>query len=386
MQILVFVFHFPPISGGGSVVSFDIINTFANLGHEVTVLVPDVNWSGKKYEPLMNPRVKIIRVKTPSRNNLKLAARRCQSNLRKKGEEIGRINKFDFIFSIFHPFHLVPNSAVLCAKTLKIPVIVKVDDAIYEKSSGLKSIQRKIEKIYNSKSLCNATKILVPNEETRNLVSNFYKIPLEKISILPNGINLSIFKMKSSAKEKKIIFLGMMYYHRGLDILLDAAVKVISKLPTTKFVLLGEGPEMEKLQVEVTRKNLSSNVEFKGWIDRENIPAYLSESSIGIGPLRLTDVTKNALPIKVLEYMASSLPIIAAKETLPTDILMDGYNGYFIENSDELAEKIIFLLQNEDTRKLMGERSAEVVKKFDWNNIIQIILDEYQKIRSSNYF
>ncbi len=382
MRILVFVFHFPPISGGGSVVSFDITNTLANLGHEVTVLVPDVEWMGKKFEPVMNPNVKIIRVETPSRTNLKIAARRCQTNLRKKGEEIGRTNKFDFIFSIFHPFHLVPNAAVSCGKTLKIPVIIKVDDAIYEKSSGLKSLQRKIEKIYSSKSLCNATRILVSNEETRNVVSNFYKIPMEKISIVPNGIDLSIFKVKSSAKERKIIFSGMMYYHRGLDVLLDAATKVISKLPEIKFVLLGEGPEMTRLQEVVAKKNLGSNVEFKGWVERKNIPAYLSESSIGVGPLRLTNVTKNALPIKVLEYMASSLPIIAAKETLPKDVLMDGYNGYLIENSDDLAEKIIFLFQNEETRKSMGERSAEMVKKFDWKNIVQIILKECQKISS----
>lgn len=382
MRILVFVFHFPPISGGGSVVSFDITNTLANLGHEVTVLVPDVEWLGKKFEPVMNPNVKIIRVETPSRTNLKIAAKRCQTNLRKKGEEIGRTNKFDFIFSIFHPFHFVPNAAVSCGKTLKIPVIIKVDDAIYEKSSGLKSLQRKIEKIYSSKSLCSATRILVSNEETKNVVSNFYKIPTEKISIVPNGVDLSIFKMKSSVRERKVIFSGMMYYHRGLDVLLDAATKVISKLPEIKFVLLGEGPEMVKLQEVVAKKNLGSNVEFKGWVEREIIPAYLSESSIGVGPLRLTNVTKNALPIKVLEYMASSLPIIAAKETLPKNVLMDGYNGYLIENSDDLAEKIIFLFQNEETRKSMGERSAEMVKKFDWKNVVQIILKECQKISS----
>ena len=95
-----------------------------------------------------------------------------------------------------------------------------------------------------------------------------------------------------------------MYYHRGLDILFDALPKVIEEIPEMKLVLLGEGPERGKLQKIVKDKKLEKNIKFVGWVDRNEIPEYLSKSSIGIGPLRSTTVTKNALPIKILEYMA----------------------------------------------------------------------------------
>jgi glycosyltransferase involved in cell wall biosynthesis len=121
-------------------------------------------------------------------------------------------------------------------------------------------------------------------------------------------------------------------------------------------------------------------VDFKGWIDREEIHKHLSQAQIGIGPLRLTEVTNNALPIKVLEYMASSLPLIAMKNTLPSDVLVDGKNGYFIENEDELVSKIIFLLKNSGTCTEMGQKSKDMVTKFDWSHIAEAIVKEYENI------
>ncbi|MGI0057395.1 MAG: glycosyltransferase family 4 protein, partial [Nitrosarchaeum sp.] len=380
MRVLFMVFHFPPISGGGSVVPSSIANTLAELGHEVTVLTPDLKWTGKRYEPTINPGVKIIRVKTLGRSNLKLAARLCKFNLKRVGISLGKEKKFDFIFTIFHPFHLVPNAAVSCGKKLGIPIITKVDDAVYEKSFVLKSIQRKIEKILNAKSLHNSTKILVSNDGTRNVVNNIYKIPKEKISVIPNGIDVSFFETKDVDKKQQVVFVGAMYYHRGLDILLEAATGIVKILPDTKFILFGEGPEMSRLQNEVIKKNLSKNVEFKGWIPRIEIPEYLSESLIGVGPLRSTDVTKNALPIKILEYMASSLPIIVAEGTLQKEVLVDGHNGYFIKNSEDLAQKIIFLLKDDKLREMMGKRSKEMVEGFDWKKVVSLILNEYQRL------
>ena len=297
------VFRFAPHNGGAVIVATEIANNLAKLGHEVTVLTPDLPQSGQRYEPEMNSKVKVIRVETPSKTNLKVAARRCKSNLEKMGKELGKKVKFDFVLTIFHPFHLVPNAAISCANTLGIPSIIKIDDAVYEKSSGLKSIQRKIEKMISTRSLSKASKILVSNIPSKEIMKSYYNVNEEKISIVPNGVDLSFFKTKNR-DPNKIIFSGVMYHHRGLDVLLDAAPKIVEKNPETKLVLLGDGPEMKKLKDLVCQKNLESNIEFKGWIDRKDIPEHLSNASIGIGPLKRTTVTENALPIKVLEYMA----------------------------------------------------------------------------------
>ncbi|CAE6488222.1 glycosyltransferase family 4 protein [Candidatus Nitrosotenuis uzonensis] len=368
MKILVFVFHFPPMSGGGAVVSHDIVSTLAKLNHEVTVLVPDIKWNGPKYIPFMDPRLNIIRVKVPFDRKIKIASRLCRYNLQKTGLKIAKKNKYDFVFTIFHPFHLIPTAAVSCAKKLGIPVIVKIDDAVYEKTFGLKSIQRWLEKTHNAKVLQSADAVLVANEETKKIVYDHYKVK-NNVSILANGIELSLFK--DGIRKPLVVFSGVMYHHRGLDILLQAVPKVIKIMPKTKFLLFGEGPQKNQLLDIVKKNNMNENVSFMGWLDRSTLADYLSEASIGIGPLKISTVTKNALPIKVLEYMASSLPIIAKSGTLPSDILVDGKNGYFIESVDELAEKIIYLLDNPREREIMGKSSFHMVQKFSWEKIIE---------------
>ena len=380
MRILVPVFHFPPISGGGVVVITDIINKFAELGNEVTVITPDLYWNGEQFNPEINSKIKIIRTETPSRTKIKVAARRCQSNIKNKSIEVGKLNQFDFIFTIFHPFHLVPKAAVEAAKKLDIPSIVKVDDAIYEKSSGIKSLQRKIEKMINGKTLRAGTKILVSNNETKKIIIDEYNVIQEKISIVPNGVDLSMFDITKKKNPKKVVFAGVMYYHRGLDVLLETIPLVIEKIPDAKFVLLGSGTEMDKLKEIVSKNKLDNSVEFKGWIEREKIPENIADASIGIGPLRLTEVTSRALPIKVLEYMAVSLPLIAQKGTLPNDVLENEKNGFFIENHIELAEKIILLLNEPKKVENMGAHSLKLVQKFSWDQVVDSVINEVKNI------
>ena len=374
MKILAILFHFPPMSGGGVIVAVDIVNNFAKLGHKVTVITPNIEWSGPKFEAKIDSSIEIIRIDVPSKTKIKIAARRCKKNLQKKGEELGKTEQFDFVFTIFHPFHLAPSAAVACAKKLKIPSIIKIDDAIYEKSTGLKSIQRKIEKIMNAKTLQNSSKILVVNEEVKKIVIDYYNIQNEKILVIPNGVEISLFKGTKTYDKKLVLFSGVMYKHRGIDVLLEAAPKVIEKVPEAKFILLGDGDEMNEMKNIANQKKIAKNIIFTGWINRDKIPQELKNASIGIGPLKLTTVTKNALPIKVLEYMASGLPIIAKRGTLPKDILDDGKNGFFIDNNEELEEKLILLLNNLELNKQMSKKSIEMIQKFSWEKIIESII------------
>ncbi|MEX0855910.1 MAG: hypothetical protein WD018_09170, partial [Nitrosopumilaceae archaeon] len=66
MKILFMVFHFPPISGGGVIVIVELANKLAELGNDVTILAPQLDWNGEIYNPSLDSRISISRVKTPS--------------------------------------------------------------------------------------------------------------------------------------------------------------------------------------------------------------------------------------------------------------------------------------------------------------------------------
>jgi glycosyltransferase involved in cell wall biosynthesis len=381
MNILFMVFRFPPHKGGSVIVGTEIANNLAMMGHKITVLTPNLDLVGEKYSPKIHENVNVIHVKTPSKTNLKIAARRCKSNLENEGMNISKKIQFDFIFTIFHPFHLVPNAAIACGKKLDIPVIVKIDDAIYDKSTGLKTIQRKIEKMISSRALKNASKVLVVNENTKKIMNTYYNVPFGKLEIIPNGVDLKFFKTVKK-QNNKIIFSGVMYHHRGLDVLLESLPYVIKKNSNVKVVLLGDGPEMKKLQQVVKEKQIEKNVDFEGWIDREKLPEKIADAAIAIGPLKRTTVTQNALPIKVLEYMAASIPMLAIKGTLPNDVLEHGRNGYFVNDSNELSKKICELLENPELIENMGKESLKMVQKFAWGEIASDILKCYKMTKN----
>jgi len=78
--------------------------------------------------------------------------------------------------------------------------------------------------------------------------------------------------------------------------------------------------------------------------------------------------------------MAVSLPVIAQKGTLPEDVLENERNGYFIKNANDLAEKIILLLNQPEKVKEMGIQSSKMVQKFSWNKVVKNIIEESKKI------
>ncbi len=379
MDILVVVFHFPPMSGGGAVVAADIANALA-VDHKVTVLAPNLAWDGPRYMPGIDPRIDQVRADVPS-GNIKIAARRCKGPLIKKGIELGREQKFDFVFTIFHPFHMVPNAAVEIGRRLGIPVIIKIDDAVYARAtSPLKKIQRRIERMLSTRTLGRASGILVANDKIRDLVSRFYNIPGERISIMPNGIDAGMFHANAEKRPGIVVFSGGMYNHRGVDVLLNAAPAVIEKIPDARFVLLGEGPELAGLKKLAGDLGIGRSVEFAGWIPREAVAGRLAEASVGIGPLRSTAVTRGALPIKVLEYMGASLPVLGLRDTLPGDVLEDGRSGYFVDDSKDLAARIILLLGDGKERDGMGKRSREISLGYDWKLVAKKIISEYENL------
>ena len=73
MKILAILFHFPPMSGGGVIVAVDIVNNFAKLGHKVTVITPNIEWSGPKFEAKIDSSIEIIRIDVPSKTKIKIA-------------------------------------------------------------------------------------------------------------------------------------------------------------------------------------------------------------------------------------------------------------------------------------------------------------------------
>lgn len=203
----------------------------------------------------------------------------------------------------------------------------------------------------------------------------------EKTIYIPNGINLDEFEnipgkiecrhiLNLSPDKKVILFVGSLTPIKAPDILLDAFSDVFSKIPNSHLIFIGDGFSKSSLETSAKEKGLEKVIDFAGYIDDNNKKMlYYKSSDIFILPSR-----SEAFGTVLLEASACELPLIVSDLQSFRAIINEGTNGFFTKTGDskDLADKILYLLQNEIIRKEMGVNAKKNANNFSW----QIVADE----------
>jgi len=222
---------------------------------------------------------------------------------------------------------------------------------------------------------------------TNNMKNELKKKCKKDIFVLPNGIFLEKFKgfskqiirdkLKIHFNEKIIIFVGELKQVKGVKYLIKAFKIINQKVPKAKLFLIGDGKQKKELEELVEKLNLKQNVVFVGKVMNEDVPEYMVASDIFV----LSSLSEG-LPVTILEAMASGLPIIATKVRGLSEIIKEGENGFLVkpEDPDEIAEKILLIIQNDKLRKEISDNNKKKAKEYDWENIIEKIEKIYSKV------
>ncbi len=206
--------------------------------------------------------------------------------------------------------------------------------------------------------------------------SNFLKKYKEKIIEIPNGINLDEFRPFSSKDECKnriglgdktvILFVGGLYQLKGPDILLKAIPKIVEFDKNIIFVFAGRGNS--DYYMNISRKlNIERYVKFVGYVTNDKV-CYYNSADIFVLPSY-----EEMFPIVLLEASALGLPLVVSDLRTLRCIVKNNYNGLFVKpgNENELAEAIIYLLDNVDIRNKLGKNAAKLVKDYSWDSICE---------------
>lgn len=169
------------------------------------------------------------------------------------------------------------------------------------------------------------------------------------------------------AASKTILSAGLLNRIKRFDRIVPVAQSVFAKHPDWKWVLCGDGPEREHLVNAVCGAGLKEHIVFRGSVS--DMDAQYADAAMFV----LTSEMEG-LPMVLLEAKAHGLPIVSFDiETGPSDIVRDGVNGYLVEpgNTDEMADKICRLIENEPLRKQFSQSAALDMEKFDEGTIIK---------------
>jgi len=296
--------------------------------------------------------------------------------------------KFDVIITTSPPI-FVHLSGIFAKYLCNKPWIVDVRDlwidaavslGFIKQYSILDKISRKFEKFYYSKSnrICVTT-----NLQKEKILQEYETISKDKIAIIPNGVDCKTFYPISQKKKNQIIYLGNVGYAYDLEKLV-LSFKYIDKNYNLKLLIVGDGELKEHLVDVVKENNLGDNIIFTGQIRRDQIPNMISESRLGVAPIKDLEKLEYIIPIKVYEYMACSIPFIACGGVEINNIAEKSKAGIVIKNDSlTIAQTIMNLINDQQKIKKMGENGREYVKnnydrKLIADNLKELIVNIYK--------
>jgi glycosyltransferase involved in cell wall biosynthesis len=197
------------------------------------------------------------------------------------------------------------------------------------------------------------------------------KLGANNVFILHNGVDIEEYKHRfhefNEPIGKNILFVGRLDPIKGIQYLLRAMEIVCKVLPEAKLILVGDGKERENLENLTKILGLSDCVTFVGMIPHKKIPDYMDLADIFVLPS-----LSEGFPIVIPEAMAGGLPIVATRVGGVPDIIEDGVNGYMVEpgNFQEMANKIISILENQPLKCLISKNNRMKVEEFEWKKIV----------------
>ena len=189
--------------------------------------------------------------------------------------------------------------------------------------------------------------VVLSDEDARNWQE------LSNVEVIPNPLP-QLYSQRSTLENKKVVACGRYVYQKGFDILIEAWKKVSSMHPDWQLNIYGKG-EREPYQRLVDESGLNATLHLCE--ATTDIESKYAESSIFVLSSRF-----EGFGMVLIEAMNCGVPCVSfACPCGPSDIITDGVDGLLAENGDaeQLAEKICWMIEHEDERKVMGQKAYD---------------------------
>ena len=395
MNLLILTQYFPPEVGAPQNRLFELAVRLKRIGVDVTVLTAMPNYpqmkiydgyEGKNYcfeeiEGIPVHRSSIYLPKSKSIVQRLLNYFSFVYSSAKIGNS--KIGAVDVIMCESPPLFL-GYSALYLKRKKRAKLIFNVSDLWPESAEklGVVTNQWMLKLAYRLEEKLYQKSILVTGQTQGICKSINQRFPSVKTYWLPNGVDVSYYnpltvsgnwRADNGFSDKDVFFLyaGIIGLAQGLEIILSAA-EALKEQTSIKFILLGSGPEKEKLQLIKQTKQLN-NVYFFDAVSKVKMPEIVKASDVSIIPLRKLELFLGAIPSKIFENLAMEKPVILAVDGEARELFVNqGQCALYSEpeNVEDLVKNIQLLASDPLLRKQLGEKGRVYVEHSFNRNVI----------------
>ena len=324
----------------------------------------------------------------------------------KKFIELEQSNNFDIICSMSVN---IPKELIVVAAQSKIPVVVISEGT--EVMMLLSETRQTLSHKRGFKSLIKIfmsflyyyflwellykehDRIIAVSDEVANAIHKWQFVDKDKIHIVYNGIETTIFcpnqsernrtrkALAISEKEKILLFFSFVTTQKGLHLLIKSLPGILEKDKSIKLLVVGEGNYLTEAKQLVRQSGLDSYVFFTGHVPRKEAPDYINASDVYVLPT----LRQEGMPFSLLEVMACGKPVIASKIGGIPSVIDDGINGFLVPPGDvsKLIEKSLFLLNNKDIAdKLADNARKKVIQNFGHEKMVEGTIKVFESVIS----
>lgn len=272
----------------------------------------------------------------------------------------------------------------LAALINKSTICVRTEHGLTEPFSGLNKIKMNFYEWLDYLAAKFFTrKIISVSKDIRDHIQSKY--PREKLSTIHNGIDLKN-KFKDSANNIKeslgiiedafiVGIVGRLVPVKGHKYFIEAAKIILRHKQNMQFLIVGDGPLRKQLELAVP-VNLRKHIIFTGFRDDVN-------ELIKIMDIVVFSSIREGIPYTLLEAMLLRKAVVATKVGGLTEVITDGFNGLFAtsSSSEDIAQKCLYLLENKEIIKRLGENAEKTVKdNFSADKMKEETIQIYEEI------
>jgi glycosyltransferase involved in cell wall biosynthesis len=217
------------------------------------------------------------------------------------------------------------------------------------------------------------------------VISAGYKLALSAkrergrpVKCIPNGVNLKLFSETQGLEIVKdlygLVYVGFISEWSGLEMVIESLPIIISKFPQTKLFIIGTGlPEpIKKLSTLAAKLNVTSSVVFLGSKKHVELPKIMKSFVIGLATFPNTKLMQFAFPLKIIEYMAAGLSVVATDVGDTGAIVRKTGCGVLVDYTPaSIANGICRILVDQDYAESLAMNGQKWAKEFDFNKLAQ---------------
>jgi glycosyltransferase involved in cell wall biosynthesis len=287
-----------------------------------------------------------------------------------------KVNKFDAI--VLYAVPTYGAQVVWLAKRFGVPVIFRALDVSHKIRKSIFSCAiRAVEKyIYKNVALLSANNPAMAEycvKLSGRTGATVVNLPPLDLSHFSKGAPDSSLRshLGIDAGNDVITYLGSFFYFSGLDTVIREFATQVASFPQAKLLLIGGGEQDGELRTLVSELGLEKRVIFTGFIPYADLGKYLAMTTVAINPMRPGLVSNTAFPHKVIQYMASGLPVVSTKLTGLYKTFGDESGFTWSDSTEGLLVKALDLSADKQRCDSIAAKQRQVVSsKFGIENAV----------------